>query len=56
MAEILEEHAKEDAEIMCEEMGKPFSEAKGEVLKSADHCRYYAGHLEEFLKPQEKNS
>lgn len=39
MAEILEEHAKEDAEIMCEEMGKPFSEAKGEVLKSADHCR-----------------
>lgn len=36
-------------------MGKTLEEAKGEVKKSAMHCRYYAGKMEEFLEPKKLN-
>lgn len=49
VAELHLERVDELAAAMVEEMGKPLSDAEGEVEFSADIYRYYADHAEAFL-------
>lgn len=44
----LDEHAK----LISQEMGKPITQARAEVLKCANTCDYYADHAEAFLAPE----
>eukprot|EP00358_Blepharisma_japonicum_P004071 CAMPEP_0202947226 /NCGR_PEP_ID=MMETSP1395-20130829/11189_1 /ASSEMBLY_ACC=CAM_ASM_000871 /TAXON_ID=5961 /ORGANISM="Blepharisma japonicum, Strain Stock R1072" /LENGTH=402 /DNA_ID=CAMNT_0049648359 /DNA_START=154 /DNA_END=1362 /DNA_ORIENTATION=+ len=39
------------ARLMTQEMGKPIGQSKGEVLKCADCCDYYADNAEKLLAP-----
>ena len=41
---------------MTKEMGKPLSASIGEVVKSANHCRFYAKHLAKYLEPEMINA
>ena len=50
--EELKEGVDEYAEMISLEMGKPIKEAKGEVLKCAWVCTYYAENAAEFLAPE----
>lgn len=52
VAAHLREHTEELAPVMTEEMGKPLTEARGEVGKSAWAAEHYAEHAEEYLAPQ----
>jgi succinate-semialdehyde dehydrogenase/glutarate-semialdehyde dehydrogenase len=51
-ATILESGVDEFARIMTREMGKTFASGKGEVLKCAKCCRYYAEHGPAMLRPE----
>src|SRR4051794_16032885 len=42
LAELLEQRADDYAALIVSEMGKPFGEAKGEVLKSAFGAKHFA--------------
>ncbi len=48
-AEILRSGAREYAELMAEEMGKPVTQGRAEAEKCAWVCEYYAEHAERFL-------
>ncbi|MGW0025792.1 NAD-dependent succinate-semialdehyde dehydrogenase [Rhodococcus sp. NPDC003383] len=49
VAEIYQERADELARLLTIEMGKPITQAKGEVALVASIYRYYADHAEEFM-------
>lgn len=49
LGDLMEAEADSLADIMTLEMGKPLSQAKGEVLKCAKCCHYYADHAEGLL-------
>ncbi|MGM0718017.1 MAG: NAD-dependent succinate-semialdehyde dehydrogenase, partial [Halobacteriota archaeon] len=49
--EVLRENKREYAETMTEEMGKPISQAIGEVEKCAWVCDHYAEHASAYLEP-----
>ncbi len=51
-AELLREYSKKYARIMTAEMGKPITDARSEVEKSAWVCEYYAKNGERFLRPE----
>ena len=53
VAQILRDEVEDHALMISREMGKPITEARGEVLKCAVTCDYYADHAEEFLAPKE---
>ncbi|MEN4891030.1 NAD-dependent succinate-semialdehyde dehydrogenase [Erwinia billingiae] len=48
----LRQHARELAEMMTDEMGKPVTQGLAEVEKSARLCEWYAEQGPEFLKPE----
>lgn len=49
LATVLRGHADDIAALITAEMGKPLSEALGEVEKSAVTAEFYASHAGEFL-------
>jgi succinate-semialdehyde dehydrogenase len=51
LANVMEANAKQYAEIITAEMGKPIVAARGEITKAIGHCRYFAKHLPEYLNP-----
>ncbi|MDB5263732.1 MAG: succinate-semialdehyde dehydrogenase [Adhaeribacter sp.] len=51
-AAVLEEEQRHYATLMTLEMGKPISQAMGEIKKCAAVCRYYAEHAENFLQDE----
>jgi len=52
LASLIDENPEKYAQIVTEEMGKPFTAAIAEVKKAAVHCRYYAENAEAFMKPK----
>jgi succinate-semialdehyde dehydrogenase/glutarate-semialdehyde dehydrogenase len=52
-ARLLRERARELAQLMTEEMGKPIKDGVAEAEKCALGCDYYAEHSAEFLEPVE---
>lgn len=51
VSELFTEKAEELAAIITKDMGKRISEAKGEVLVSAEIARYYAEKADTFMAP-----
>ncbi|MDD4332008.1 MAG: aldehyde dehydrogenase family protein, partial [Methanosarcinaceae archaeon] len=51
-ATILRKKARNYAEIITKEMGKPIREALAEIEKCAWVCDYYTENAAEFLKPE----
>lgn len=49
-ADVLRENKREYAETMTQEMGKPISQAVGEVEKCAWVCDHYAEHASAYLE------
>jgi len=52
LGDVLDKNVDKIAKTITTEMGKPIKESRAEVQKSAKHCRFYAEHLEEYLKPE----
>ena len=50
--DVLRQNKREYAEIMTREMGKPVTQAIGEVEKCAWLCDHYAEHASEYLEPE----
>lgn len=51
LAALLRGEVEEHALLISREMGKPIGEARGEILKCAVACDYYADNAEQFLSP-----
>jgi succinate-semialdehyde dehydrogenase/glutarate-semialdehyde dehydrogenase len=54
--DVLRENVERYARVMTDEMGKPISQARGEVEKCAWVCDYYAEHASEFLADEPRAS
>ena len=52
LGQILRDEVEAHATLISQEMGKPVTEARGEVLKCATTCDYYADNLEAFTAPK----
>ena len=53
LADLLRDEVEVHARRMSLEMGKPIVEARGEILKCATACEYYADHVADILAPRE---
>ena len=52
LASILDQEIDDFATLITLEMGKPLADARLEILKCADVCRYYADHAARILAPE----
>lgn len=52
LADLLEERAEEYARLITLEMGKPITEARGEVKKAASGARHFAQEGAAYIKPE----
>jgi succinate-semialdehyde dehydrogenase/glutarate-semialdehyde dehydrogenase len=52
LAALLEHETEDIATLITEEMGKPISASRLEVLKCANACRYYADNAARILAPE----
>src|SRR6202522_4194030 len=52
LAAILEHEIEDLALLITEEMGKPLSASRHELLKCADACRYFADHAARILSSE----
>jgi succinate-semialdehyde dehydrogenase / glutarate-semialdehyde dehydrogenase len=52
LASILEHEIEDLALLITQEMGKPLSAARQELLKCADACRYFADHAARILSSE----
>lgn len=52
VGDLLRERTDEYAELMTREMGKPITQARGEVEKCAWVCDHYAEHAGRYLQPE----
>lgn len=52
MAQFLRADLETYAKLMTQEMGKPITQSRKEILKCASACEYYAKNAEEFLKKE----
>ncbi len=52
LAQLLRENILELAKSMTNEMGKPITQAKGEIEKCAWLCEYYADNAKSLLEPK----
>src|ERR1700760_3938113 len=52
MAELLEQRAEQYAKLITQEMGKPLSEAIGEVKKAAFGARHFAEAGSAYIQPE----
>src|ERR1700677_4490935 len=52
LAAILEHEIEDLALLITEEMGKPLSASRQELLKCADACRYFADHAARILSSE----
>ncbi|WP_446744096.1 NAD-dependent succinate-semialdehyde dehydrogenase [Silvibacterium acidisoli] len=52
LAELLEQRAEEYGKLITTEMGKPLTEAIGEVKKAATGARHFAEHGPAYLEPE----
>jgi succinate-semialdehyde dehydrogenase / glutarate-semialdehyde dehydrogenase len=52
LASILEHEIEDLALLITEEMGKPLSASRQELLKCADACRYFADHAARILSSE----
>jgi succinate-semialdehyde dehydrogenase/glutarate-semialdehyde dehydrogenase len=53
LAGLLRDEVEVHARRMSLEMGKPIVEARGEILKCATACEYYADHVADILAPRQ---
>ncbi|WP_339667926.1 NAD-dependent succinate-semialdehyde dehydrogenase [Dasania marina] len=53
VARIMHEEEERLAIMMCDEMGKPITEGRGEVKKAASCAEHYAEHAEDYLAERE---
>lgn len=54
LADLIDQHQREMAEIIAHEMGKPFHQGIAETQISSAIVRFYADNLESLLKPQSR--
>jgi succinate-semialdehyde dehydrogenase/glutarate-semialdehyde dehydrogenase len=51
-AKVLRKHKERFAQMITDEMGKPYEQSKAEVEKCAWVCEYYVENAAQFLKPE----
>lgn len=53
MASTMEKNMNKYAEIITAEVGKPFVNAKMEVTRAINHCKFYAEHMGDYTHPNQ---
>lgn len=56
LVKVMEANLDENASLISLEMGKPLREAKAEIHKCIDLCRYYLKNADLYLRKEEINS
>jgi succinate-semialdehyde dehydrogenase/glutarate-semialdehyde dehydrogenase len=52
LATLLEQETEDLGRLITQEMGKPISQSRAEIVKCAAACRYYAEHAARILAPE----